>query len=175
MLLCGSTTIHSLPVLSRNTLILHMLNLLTNWHMSSLSECNSFVNQGLDVFSKSSLNIVHRLLETMAWGEPETNSCIWKRLLVNNGILGIKTIASIIIMTALLNVDLWFAERIPSPEEETSLKLEEVDLEQDSSELDDFLNEPAWDLCGSPSKVLLTSFHTHPLKLLCQDQRLPLW
>ncbi|MPC58727.1 hypothetical protein E2C01_052736 [Portunus trituberculatus] len=35
------------------------------------------------------------------------------------------------------------AERIPSAEEEAGLKLEEVDLEQDSSELDDFLNEPA--------------------------------
>lgn len=34
-------------------------------------------------------------------------------------------------------------KRIPSTEEEAGLKLEEVDLEQDSSELDDFLNEPA--------------------------------
>lgn len=34
-------------------------------------------------------------------------------------------------------------KRIPSAEEEAGLKLEEVDLEQDSSELDDFLNEPA--------------------------------
>lgn len=33
--------------------------------------------------------------------------------------------------------------RIPSTEDEEGLKLEEVDLEQDTSELDNFLNEPA--------------------------------
>lgn len=39
--------------------------------------------------------------------------------------------------------------RISSSEDEQGLKLEEVDLEQDTSELDQFLNDPAWGACPS--------------------------